>query len=112
MEEERRAHKRVPLLIELLWQGATGKYEARTSDVSATGCFIDTIGRATVGETIRFKVCLPAGDWIELRGEVMYEQPGTGFGVRFINLAASNRKRLEWLVKAKAHRAEKQKREF
>ena len=112
MEEERRAHKRVPLLVEVLWQGATGKYEARTSDISATGCFIDTIGRATMGETIRFKVRLPAGGWLELRGEVVYEQPGTGFGVLFFNIAEPNRKQLEWLVKAEAYRAEKQEPDF
>src|SRR2546425_13288748 len=110
MEEERRAHRRIPLLVEVVWEGATGRYEARTSDMSAAGCFIDTLGRSMVGETINFRVRLPAGDWIDLEGEVMYEQPGTGFGVRFTNLSEFDRQRLEWFVKAEAFRADKRKR--
>ena len=109
MEEERRSHKRVTLLVEILWEGATGKYEARTSDISASGCFIDTIGSVTVGETIKFKVRLPAGEWIKVQGEVMYQHPSMGFGVRFTNLSESDRKRLEWLIKVEAYRAEKEK---
>ena len=109
MEEERRVHRRVPLLVEVAWEGATGKYEARICDVSTTGCFIDTIGRAAAGETIRFTVRLPAGDWIKLQGEVIYEQRGMGFGVRFTSLSAFDRQRLEWLVKAEGYRADKQK---
>jgi len=55
----------------------------------------------------------PARRWlVELRGEVVYEQPGTGFGVLFVNIAEPNRKQLEWLVKAEAYRAEKQEPEF
>ena len=88
--------------------GATGKYEARTGDLSMGGCFIDTIGQVTVGEAIDFKLRLPAGEWIELRGEVTYQYPNMGFGVRFTDISDADRKRLEWLVKAEAYRAEKQ----
>ena len=100
MEEERRVHRRVPLLVEVAWEGATGKYEARICDVSTTGCFIDTIGRAAAGETIRFTVRLPAGDWIKLQGEVIYELPRAGFGVRFANLSDDQRQHLEAFIKA------------
>ena len=109
MSDERRKHNRVPALIELIWEGATGKYEARTSDISTSGCFIDTIARVSVGEMIKFKLRLPAGDWIELQGEVVYTQPNLGFGVCFTTISDSDWKRLEWLVKAEAYRADKQK---
>ncbi len=108
MSDERRRAERVPALIEVIWEGASGNYEARTADLNTSGCFIDTIGRVTVGESVRFKLRLPAEDWIELQGEVAFAYPNSGFGVRFTNLAESDRKRLEWLVKAAAHRAEKQ----
>ena len=107
MTNERRKHKRAPALLEVVWEGATGKYEARTDSISTGGCFVDTIGQVTVSETIRFKLRLPAGEWLELQGEVVYEYPNMGFGVRFTNISDSNLKLLEWLVKAEAHRAEK-----
>ena len=106
---ERRKHDRVPALIDLAWEGASSKYEARTSDISISGCYIDTIAQVVIGELIKFKLRLPAGDWIELHGEVVYSHPNMGFGVRFTDISDSDRKRLEWLVKAEAYRAEKQK---
>lgn len=107
MTDERRKRKRVPTLIDVVWEGATGKYEARTGDLSADGCFIDTIGQVAVGETINFKLRLPSGEWMDLRGEVIYEYPNMGFGVHFTDISDADRKRLEWIVKAEEYRAEK-----
>lgn len=107
MNEERRHIRRVPLLVDVLCQGATGNYEARTSDLSVGGCFIDTISQVNVGETIKFKIRLPAGDWLDVQGTVVYEYPGVGFGVSFTQLLDSDRRQLEWLVDAEAHRADK-----
>ncbi len=97
---EGRNHNRVPLLVEVLWESAAGKYEARTSDISLGGCFIDTIGQVAIGETLSFKLCLPGGEPIDLQGEVMYQLPRTGFGVRFANLSEDQQKRLETLIKS------------
>jgi PilZ domain-containing protein len=96
--DQERKHKRLPLLIDVLWEGAAGKYEARTSDISLGGCFIDTIGQVGVGEKVNFKLCLANGEWIELQGQVMYALERMGFGVEFINLSDENQKRIEELV--------------
>ena len=109
MNDERRKLGRVPAIIEVVWEGAAGRYEARTGDVSAGGCFVDTIGQAAVGETIDFKLRLPSGEWIRLRGVVTYEYPNMGFGVRFTEVSEADRKRLEWLVKAESYRAGKRR---
>lgn len=101
MTDKNRKHTRVPLLIEVLWEGAAGKYEARTSDISLGGCFIDTIGQMAIGETISFKLCLPTDEGIELQGEVMYELPRAGFGVRFANLSDDQQRRLEDFIKTR-----------
>ena len=108
MTDERRKLQRVPTLIDVVWEGAAGKYEARTGDISAGGCFLDTIGQVSVGETVNFKLRLPSGEWIALEGKVTYAYPNMGFGVRFTNMSEADRKRLEWLIKAEAYRAEKQ----
>ena len=105
MGGERRRHLRVPAHFEVKWEGAAGRYEARTSDLSEGGCFVDTIAPAAAGEAIAFKLRLPSGGWLELRGVVTYHYPNTGFGVRFEAASAEDRKRLEWLVKAEGSKA-------
>lgn len=99
MTDERREHARGPILVEVLWGGATRTSGARTTDISEGGCFVDTMGHATVGETIDFKLLLPDGEWIPVQGEVVYELPLTGFGVRFTDISDSDRERLRALLK-------------
>ncbi len=109
MSDERRKQGRLTAYFEVLWEGASGKYEARTGDIHTDGCFIDSIGEVAVGEVIRFKLRLPAEDWIEVQGQVTYKYPNAGFGVRFVSISSeSDSKRLEWLVKAAEDRAGKQ----
>ena len=108
MSDERRSQGRVEAYIEVLWEGASGKYEARTSDIHSKGCFIDSIGEVAVGETIRFKLQIPNSDWIDLKGVVVYKYPNAGFGVRFVSISEeADLKLLEWLVKAEAYRTKK-----
>lgn len=107
MTDERRRHRRVPALFHVMWEGAAGRHEARTGDLSVGGCFIDTTGEVTPGETISFRLRLPAGGWMELRGEVTYHFPNVGFGVRFTGVSEADARRIEWLVRAEGHRAEK-----
>ena len=105
MADERRRHRRVPVLFEVEWQGAAGRHEARTVDLSLGGCFIDTIAPAASGEPVVLKLRLPGGGWIELQGEVTYQYPGVGFGVRFTGALEADRRRLEWLIKAEGRKA-------
>jgi hypothetical protein len=107
MSDERRSQGRVEAYIEVLWEGASGKYQARTNDIHTGGCFIDSIVEVAVGEIILFKLRLPNEEWIELKGEVAYRYPNAGFGVRFLSISSeADRKRLEWLVKAEAYRTQ------
>jgi hypothetical protein len=99
MIEENRKHQRVPILVEVLWEGGTRSAGARTTDISEGGCFIDTIGHAAVGETIDLKLLLPDGEWMPVHAEVVYELPRTGFGVRFTEISDYDRKRLKALLK-------------
>ncbi|MGH9967774.1 MAG: PilZ domain-containing protein [Pyrinomonadaceae bacterium] len=107
MTNDRRKQGRVPALIEVIWKGASGRYESRTGDLNLGGCFVDTIAQVEIGEIVQFKLRLPSEEWIEVQGEVVYSYPNTGFGVRFTNMTDSDRKRLEWLIKAEAHKSER-----
>ena len=101
MSDEKRKHERVPVVVEVNWDGGTRSSGARTTDISEGGCFVDSMGHAPVGETINFKLLLPDGAWIVAQGVVVYELPRTGFGVRFTNISKPDRERLQALLKIK-----------
>jgi hypothetical protein len=82
MADERRDEERIPLNLEVRWEGVT--HSARLSDISVDGCYIDTIAASVqVGELVSFEVRLPDGEWLPLRGEVTHTMPNVGFGLCF-----------------------------
>jgi hypothetical protein len=98
MTDDRRKHRRVPRSLGVVWEGASGKHEARASDISRGGCFIDTIGRAAIGETISFKLQISETETIDQVGEVVTELPPLGFGIRYLDLSGEKRRRLETVI--------------
>lgn len=94
---ERREDERARVSLEAWWQGMTGRHEARVSDISMGGCFIDTPGAATIGEFIVFSIKKPTGDWLELRGEVVTVDPRVGFSVGFSFLTDEEQQELKRL---------------
>lgn len=96
---EKRKHSRLPVVVEVNWEGGLRASSARTTDISEGGCFIDTLAHAPVGDSINFKLLLPDGAWITVQGEVIYELPRTGFGVRFTRISDSDRIRLKAMLK-------------
>jgi Tfp pilus assembly protein PilZ len=100
MTDERRNQRRVSTSIEVVWEGNSGRYESRTSDLSAGGCFVDTVGTVTMGEDIKFTLLLPAGESIEIVGEVVYSYPPVGFGVQFTNVSEADRQKIRRIIEA------------
>jgi hypothetical protein len=91
MAEERRGEERVQLMLEIRWQSLSGKHTARVSDMSLSGCFVETMAQVSRGELIRFEVQLPTGGWMPITGEVVYHLPAMGFGMRFKSLTATQK---------------------
>lgn len=83
---ERRSGKRWEVSLDALWDGTSGNYSARISDLSEGGCYLDTMGDATRGELLTLKLKLPNGHWLELTGTVAHHTPPLGFGVQFVDL--------------------------
>src|SRR5262249_4445110 len=83
----RRTDDRLEVCLDAAWEGKSGNHLARITDLSESGCYVDTLGDATVGEILTFKVQLPSGEWLELTGEVAHQTPPLGFGLRFVQLA-------------------------
>ena len=98
MPDERREDPRRAVSIEAYWEGLSGRHEARVSDLSLGGCFIDTPGKADVGEFILFAVKLPTNKWLRLRGQVASVDPTTGFSLAFTYLTEDEQQALAQLL--------------
>ena len=100
MRDERRTEDRVEMSLEANWWGMSGMHGARIGDISLGGCFIDTRGAVTVGEVVTFELKLPDGEWLELRGQVTFYQPGVGFSLCFTFLTDEEQRQLAQVITA------------
>ena len=78
-----RTHERKAILTEIELTSASGRREARISDLSLGGCFVDTIVTARVGEEITLRLGLNSDHPIEVSGTIAYILDGFGFGIAF-----------------------------
>lgn len=97
-ENERRSERRWEVCLDAVWEGKSGNQNARITDLSEGGCYIDTLGEASEGEILTFKVLLPGGDWLFLSGEVAHKNAPLGFGVRFADLTEDQLEKLRLLI--------------
>ena len=101
-----REQERVPYLTEIVMESMSGRREARISDLSVGGCYIDSIADVNVGEEITFELRSHSAGPVQLQGRVVYVHPGNGFGLSFTSLSDENRGLIEEMVKDGAIRAE------
>lgn len=101
MSEKPAQHNPVIVSLDVVWQGSSAKHDARMSEISMNGCFIDTKvqGRA-LGDMVDFKVHLPGGPWVSLQGELINQEYPIGFGLRFTGLTEEARSLLAQVVAA------------
>jgi CheY-like chemotaxis protein len=94
-------HQPVTVSLDVVWQGSSGKQDARMSEISMQGCFIDSRvqGRA-LGDIVEFKVHLPSGPWVSLQGELVIEDYPMGFGLHFTDLTDGDKRLLAEVVVA------------
>ena len=90
-----REYVRFAFPMEIVLAFASGNREARVSDLSLGGCFVDTIQTVDEGETIKLELKLHSGLWLKLSGEIVYSMPGIGFGIRFDHLSEEQKAMIE-----------------
>ena len=95
---DRRTEKRWDVCLDAVWDGKSGNYQARVTDLSEGGCYVDSLGEAQVNEVLTFKLQTPDGEWLELTGEVAHQAPPLGFGLRFFNLTDEQHEKLRSLL--------------
>jgi hypothetical protein len=77
-----RQHERREHFTEIILESASGRREARMTEVSMGGCFIESIADSQVGEGVSFEI-KDHDPPVRFTGNIAYTLPGVGFGVRF-----------------------------
>jgi hypothetical protein len=94
---ERREDERARVSLEAWWEGLSGRHEARVSDISMGGCYVDSPGYVEVGELVVFAIKRPDGRWLELRGRVITSEPNVGFSLVYTYLTDEEQQELKRL---------------
>jgi PilZ domain len=82
--QDRRDAQRLPLIlaVEVTEVDSGARLSARTSDVSRTGCYVDTLNPSPSGTVVRVKFN-HNGEQLDLLARIVYVSPRLGMGVRF-----------------------------
>ena len=81
-----RQHERIDFRVQAELNFASGKHEAYVSDISETGCYVDTRVAVSDGEQVQFDLIHPNGGRLPFNGEIAHHTDGVGFGIRFTDL--------------------------
>jgi hypothetical protein len=92
--------ERYQYFVEIVLESASGKRDARISDISAGGCYIDTIVRVYEGEEIAFEFKEPTGENLRFTGTVAYVLEGMGFGIKYTNLTDAHQAVIDQIIKS------------
>jgi hypothetical protein len=98
MSRERRIQRRFNVCFDAIWDGARNNANARVTDLSEGGCYIDSIAEVAEGEILRLKIKMPDGEWLDLAAEVAHSFARLGFGLRFVNLDEEQQLKLDLLL--------------
>src|SRR4051812_19093941 len=91
---ERRISDRKKLIIDVRFEGGDGTGIANTRDIGSGGLYMTTTALLDTGMPIMMTVSIGA-ETLNLKGVVVYADPGHGVGVRFKDLEASDEEILQ-----------------
>lgn len=95
---ERRAAPRFPMVLaaEVVELPSKTKFNARTADISRSGCYIDTLNPLPAGSQVRLRI-VHHDDVFLATGRVVYVSPGLGMGIVFLHVEPEQSARLaQW----------------
>lgn len=102
MENERRRSPRFPFIAsaEVHTENNASQVAARVSDISATGCYVDTVNPLPGGTTVRLKIFNETQSF-EAAATVVYSHLHLGMGLSFSEVPPSSLSILRgWLTPA------------
>lgn len=95
--ESRRTDRRVPGPFEGRWVGAL-TLPLHIHDLSEGGCLIQAYHDQPPGQRFTLEIELPYEGWITLEAETLYIRSGYGFAVKFLDVPAETRDRLDRVI--------------
>jgi hypothetical protein len=84
--DERRQFDRSRLIIDVHFDGADSTGVAGTKDISLGGLYLDTRAEIPEGAVLTLRIPL-GGQFVIVKADVVYSNPGHGVGVRFHRLS-------------------------
>jgi hypothetical protein len=84
---DKRHDTRISIAFPTRWDGLSGHHTAHVTDISLSGCYIDTLANMPARGLVCFEVQLPNQQWLELKGFVVNTFPGMGYGIHFSSLS-------------------------
>ncbi len=103
-DAERRGDLRCSFIAaaELIDMRAGVRIQARTSDLSWNGCYIDTLNPFPAGASVRLRI-YKGNEFLDVQANVSSQHPGSGMGLVFRDIAPAYRSILEcWLCESLA----------
>jgi hypothetical protein len=92
--DERRQFDRSRLIVDVHFDGAESTGVASTKDISPGGLYLSTQTNIPIGSTLALR--LPLGNqYLVVKAEVVYSNPGEGVGVKFRELSDESRSLIE-----------------
>jgi hypothetical protein len=102
--QDKRVDQRIAFIAAVeVTEIATGtRLSARTSDLSRSGCYIDTLNPTPSKTVVRVRIS-HNNEELELPGRIVYVSPGLGMGVRFDDQLSTQQTYVlaRWLSNAK-----------
>jgi hypothetical protein len=88
-QAERRGSDRKKLIVDVRFEGGDGTGIANTRDIGVGGLYMTTTAPLDLGAPIMMIFSIGARE-LNVKGVVVYSDPGHGVGVRFKDLAESD----------------------
>jgi hypothetical protein len=90
-EDERRAHDRSRLIVDVFFDGADATGIASTKDIGLGGLYMNTKADLPEGALLTLRIPFANEQQVVVNAEVVYSNPGRGVGVRFQGLSEKDR---------------------
>ena len=93
--DERRAHDRSRLIVDVFFDGQDVTGVASTKDISPGGLYLNTQTAIPQGAMLLVRIPFRPNVEVVCRAEVIYSEPGRGVGLRFCEVTEEGRAVLE-----------------
>lgn len=94
-QDERRAHDRSRLIVDVFFDGQDVTGVASTKDISPGGLYMNTQANIPEGAFLMVRIPFRPDVQVVCKAEVIYSNPGSGVGLRFHELTDEVRAVLE-----------------